>query len=225
MKLKNYKFEIKDKSLIYLPLLFKEGFSKIYNNETNTLSQFFFEIMDKKIAKKFIHGQLYLYNKLYDRELNKFLFPLKLIVPKLIEKLVSRLTVLQIYLHSDYSSKLIFHYNSFKPHEIVIEEKKNHKTQYIIKKILKKIKQNSKNTGLYPLIFYKKVATAGHSYHSGGTIPMEKKETKKISADLLGRPNNLKRIHCIDASILPSIPATTITLTIMANAYRIGVKS
>ena len=225
LKLKNYKFEIKDKSLIYLPLLFKEGFSKIYNNETNTLSQFFFEIMDKKIAKKFIHGQLYLYNKLYDRELNKFLFPLKLIVPKLIEKLVSRLTVLQIYLHSDYSSKLIFHYNSFKPHEIVIEEKKNHKTQYIIKKILKKIKQNSKNTGLYPLIFYKKVATAGHSYHSGGTIPMEKKKTKKVSADLLGRPNNLKRIHCIDASILPSIPATTITLTIMANAYRIGVKS
>ena len=39
------------------------------------------------------------------------------------------------------------------------------------------------------------------------------------------KPNNLKRIHCIDASVLPSIPATTITLTIMANAYRIGSES
>ena len=56
-------------------------------------------------------------------------------------------------------------------------------------------------------------------------MPMERVKTKEISTDLLGRPNNLKRIHCIDASILPSIPATTITLTIMANAYRIGSES
>ena len=75
------------------------------------------------------------------------------------------------------------------------------------------------------MIFYKKLATAGHSYHSGGTMPMERIKTKEVSTDLLGRPNNLKRIHCIDASILPSIPATTITLTIMANAYRIGSES
>ena len=225
LKLKEHKFEIKDKSLIYLPLLFKKSFSKIYNQETNTLSQIFFEIMDKKITKKFIHGQLYLYNKLYDREINKYLLPLKLLIPKIIEKLVSRLTVLQIYLHSDYSSKLIFHYNSTKPHEIVLEEIRNNKTDDVVKKILQKIKQNRKITGLYPLIFYKKLATAGHSYHSGGTMPMERIKTKEISTDLLGRPNNLKRIHCIDASILPSIPATTITLTIMANAYRIGSES
>ena len=95
--------------------------------------------MDKKITKKFIHGQLYLYNKLYDREINKYLLPLKLLIPKIIEKLVSRLTVLQIYLHSDYSSKLIFHYNSTKPHEIVLEEIRNNKTDDVVKKILQKL--------------------------------------------------------------------------------------
>ena len=45
------------------------------------------------------------------------------------------------------------------------------------------------------------------------------------SSDILGRPNNLKRIHCIDASVLPSIPSTTVTLTVMANAFRIGSKA
>jgi len=32
----------------------------------------------------------------------------------------------------------------------------------------------------------------------------------------------MRRIHAIDSTILPSIPATTITYTVMANAYRIG---
>ena len=88
-----------------------------------------------------------------------------------------------------------------------------------------KIKKNSKFTGLYPIILLNKVLRAGQSYHCGGTLPMKKKKSKEICSDLLGRPKNFKRIHCIDASILPSIPATTITLSVMANAYRIGSES
>jgi choline dehydrogenase-like flavoprotein len=41
------------------------------------------------------------------------------------------------------------------------------------------------------------------------------------TADLLGRPVGVERIHVIDSSVLPSIPAGAITFTIMANAVRI----
>ena len=41
-------------------------------------------------------------------------------------------------------------------------------------------------------------------------------------SDLLGRPLGASRIHVVDASVLPSIPATTITFGVMANAHRIG---
>jgi choline dehydrogenase-like flavoprotein len=41
-------------------------------------------------------------------------------------------------------------------------------------------------------------------------------------SDRLGRPFGLSRLHLIDASCLPAIPATTITLPVMANAHRIG---
>ncbi len=43
-----------------------------------------------------------------------------------------------------------------------------------------------------------------------------------IVTDRLGRPHGLKRVHVIDASTFPSISATTITLTAMANARRIA---
>jgi len=39
---------------------------------------------------------------------------------------------------------------------------------------------------------------------------------------MLGRPTGWSNIHFVDSSVLPSIPATTLALTIMANACRIG---
>jgi choline dehydrogenase-like flavoprotein len=44
-------------------------------------------------------------------------------------------------------------------------------------------------------------------------------------SDLLGRPMGLARVHLIDASVFPTIPATNITLTLMANAHRIAAAS
>jgi hypothetical protein len=32
----------------------------------------------------------------------------------------------------------------------------------------------------------------------------------------------MQRVHAVDATVLPSIPATTITFSAMANAFRIG---
>jgi choline dehydrogenase-like flavoprotein len=43
-----------------------------------------------------------------------------------------------------------------------------------------------------------------------------------FQADLLGRPTGFSRVHVVDASVFPSLPATTITLSVMANAHRIG---
>ena len=40
--------------------------------------------------------------------------------------------------------------------------------------------------------------------------------------DLLGRPSGFQHVHVVDATTFPSIPSTTITLTAMANAYRIA---
>ena len=44
-------------------------------------------------------------------------------------------------------------------------------------------------------------------------------------SDLLGRPMGLARVHLVDSSVFPTIPATNITLTLMANAHRIAAAS
>ncbi len=49
-----------------------------------------------------------------------------------------------------------------------------------------------------------------------------RKERTRHSSDTEGRPYGFDRVHLIDSSCLPSIPATTITLPVMANAWRIA---
>ena len=48
---------------------------------------------------------------------------------------------------------------------------------------------------------------------------------RSFETDLLGRPTGWRRIHAVDATVFPSIPATTITFSVMANAHRIGWES
>jgi choline dehydrogenase-like flavoprotein len=41
----------------------------------------------------------------------------------------------------------------------------------------------------------------------------------------VGRLKQWQRIHLVDGSVFPSIPASTFTLTVMANAHRIAEDS
>lgn len=67
------------------------------------------------------------------------------------------------------------------------------------------------------------VADVGRSFHIGGSFPMQ--ETPRagtFATDASGQLSGHPGVHLVDASTLPSIAGTTITLTAMANAHRIA---
>src|SRR5262249_34348978 len=72
-----------------------------------------------------------------------------------------------------------------------------------------------------PIPFMTKVGEPGKSYHSGGTVPM-RRDPGPLECDTLGRPAGLGRGPLVASSVSPTIPATNLTLTVMANAYRIA---
>jgi choline dehydrogenase-like flavoprotein len=71
------------------------------------------------------------------------------------------------------------------------------------------------------LPFLYSIGNFGYGFHVGSSFPMSK-TPQGSQSDIYGRPYGLKKIHIVDASIFPSIPASTITYTVMANSYRIG---
>ena len=75
---------------------------------------------------------------------------------------------------------------------------------------------------LYPLLPLLRLSGPGKSYHVGGSFPHASRPRSTFSSDRVGRVGAWKRIHLVDGSVFPSVPATTFTLTVMANAHRIG---
>ena len=68
------------------------------------------------------------------------------------------------------------------------------------------------------------VSAAAKSYHFGGSFPHSVNQTG-LGTDRLGHLDRWSNIHLVDASVFPNVPATTFTLTIMANAHRIASES
>jgi hypothetical protein len=64
------------------------------------------------------------------------------------------------------------------------------------------------------------------SYHFGGSFPhASEADTGSATTDRLGRLARWDRIHLIDGSVFPNVPATTFTLTVMANSHRIACEA
>ena len=76
----------------------------------------------------------------------------------------------------------------------------------------------------WPVVPMVSVSAAAKSYHFGGSFPHGETRTD-TATDRLGRLAKWDRIHLVDASVFPNVPATTFTLTVMANAHRIASES
>ena len=77
---------------------------------------------------------------------------------------------------------------------------------------------------LWPVVPMISLSGAAKSYHFGASFPHERGRTE-TTTDRTGRLGAWDNIHLVDASVFPNVPATTFTLTIMANAHRIATET
>jgi choline dehydrogenase-like flavoprotein len=89
--------------------------------------------------------------------------------------------------------------------------------------VLRRMMSAGIHLDLLPVIPMTSFSAPGKSYHWGGTFPhVRQPSLERNATDPLGRIPGWHRVHLIDASVFPSVAATTFTLTIMANAHRIA---
>jgi choline dehydrogenase-like flavoprotein len=95
----------------------------------------------------------------------------------------------------------------------------------MLRAVLARVGRSGPFLDLYPVIPALRFAGGAKSYHVGGSFPHGEHPSDLASSDRLGRVGPWRRIHLVDAAVFPTIPATTFTLTIMANAHRIATES
>ncbi len=93
----------------------------------------------------------------------------------------------------------------------------------MFRRVVTKVLQAAPRLDLWPVLPMMFFSAAGKSYHFGGSFPhSDLPADGPLTTDRWGRLGQWSRVHLVDASVFPTVPATTFTLTIMANAHRIA---
>jgi choline dehydrogenase-like flavoprotein len=184
-----------------------------------TLPQMFLEIDAPEVSPHLVHSQLYTWNENFARDLiANYGHGLAISAPVL-RAMARRLIVAQMFLHSDHSAGIELRLAA--DGRLSPTLKGNPATEPVLAAARAKLSRAMAYAGLTTLGFAARPGPVGSSFHVGGTVPMSTAPVDGQS-DVIGRPYGLERIHLVDASVFPSIPATTITYSAMANASRIG---
>lgn len=211
--------ELLDSQHLFLPLLHGWGTPRDPATEPrHALTQAFLEVTDPEVSPWTVHAQIYSYNEFYALDMKGRYGRLPFSGP-LFEALARRLLVAQVFLHSDHSHRIGL--KAGEGGRLDARLIPNPAMVAAAARARRRIAKAGAALGLLALTPTSRLGAPGSSFHVGGSFPM-RREPRRLQTDALGRPAGLARTHLIDASVLPSVPATTITYSVMANAHRIA---
>lgn len=211
---------LRDSQHAFLPMLHRwRNPTRPDRGRFHTLPQVFLELDAAEVSPFLVHAQVYSWNEFYARDLiQNYARKLPGSAP-LFTLLARRLMVAQLFLHSDHSHRIGLVLDADGRLRATLEE--NPDTGRVVQAAARRIGRAMGHAGLTALGFATRGAAPGSSFHVGASLPMAA-TPRGAQSDPLGRPAGLSRLHVIDASVLPAVPATTITFPVMANAHRIA---
>ena len=215
---------LRDSQYFLMPLLLFRKVRGATREWLHALSQAFIEIADPGGQGPTAHIQIYSNNDLISQAVAKAFGPFQGPLGFVVRDLHDRLLVAQGYLHSQHSSRIAVCLKKDPARgaeRLELRAELNPAARAQVRKLVFKLCRHARLTGALPLPVMLKIAEPGRSFHSGGSFPMSA-TPRGFQTDLLGRVPGWQSIHAVDATVFPSIPATTITLSAMANAHRIG---
>jgi choline dehydrogenase-like flavoprotein len=214
-----------DNCYFLLPLIRYRSQPGALDEHLHTLAQVFMEVVDAAVGPHTSHLQVYTYNELFQKEIGRLLGPLDRLLPTFARRsMLGRLLLIQGYLHSDLSARIritLRRASEGRAASLELAAEKNARTLPALSALRRRLWSERSSMKAFPASRAMRVGEPGRGFHTGGTFPM-RLNPGAFEVDVLGRPDGFSRLHLVDASVFPSLPATTITLSIMANAHRIG---
>lgn len=228
LKLHAHTFSLKTNQNSFFPLIrFKRTKLKRDAIENN-IAQLFLEVKNDLTFDRFVHLQIYQYGEYVLEPIKRILGPLTGIFKFLFRPFLERIIIVQSMLHSDFSDHLLLEpiETSAGEWRLKITGKPNSKMSLGYKNLSKILVKNLKIIKGMPISKLILVDPPGASNHLGCSFPMkENPDHSKHESDTLGRVGGGQNVHIIDSTVLPSLPAPTISYTLMANACRIAEKA
>ncbi len=209
---------LRDSQYFVMPMLTPRGVRVGVATQGNTLAQVFVELDAARVSERSVHLQIYGYNDLMLSALANRLPLAPGTLERLLQPLLGRLVVIQGYLHSTESPGLTMRRDAGR---VVIVGDDEAAGAERVRRLVRHLAASGRLLGMFPIPGLVQIGRPGKSNHVGGSLPM-RHSPSELETDTLGRLPNWNRVHVVDAAIFPSLPATTVTISVMANAYRIA---
>jgi choline dehydrogenase-like flavoprotein len=210
---------LQDSLYFMIPMLTARAAPVGMARQGNTLAQVFVELNEELISRYTVHLQLYGYNELMLAALTQRRLPLSIErLERLLAPVLGRLIVIQGYMHSADSPGLAIDCERDRV-RLVGEDGALGVAR--VRRLVRHLAANGRSLGMVPVPGLLQVGGPGKGNHLGGSFPM-RRTPAAFETDALGRLPGWDRVHVVDAAILPTVPATTVTLSVMANAHRIA---
>jgi len=214
-----------DNQYFLLPFLTRKGVVDVESEKMHTLCQLLMSVMDPTVSPFTVNLQLYAYNDLYRHALLRLFGPAASLAQPFMGAILGRLMLVQGYLHSHDSNRIrLTLRKTAAGARFDVETDFSDRPRKVLKQLVRALWKRRAALGGWPVGPFLQRGQFSTGNHSGGTLPM-KVHPKGAESDTLGRPGGFQRIHVVDSSVLPSLPATSITLGVMANASRIATLS
>lgn len=212
-----------DSQYFIYPILRLKPAGDVGSERMHTSCQIFMEVDDPKISQHLVHLQIYGYSSFLHQEILRTFIRFPLRSKRLQKWFFSRLMIIQGFIHSDESGHIELSATRNKDGGVGLLARpiRSLASLRVVLMLGLKLLRHTRSLGVLVLIPGLKIPRPGVGYHSGGTFPM-KSEPGHGETDTIGRLNGWKSIHIVDSSVFPSVPATTITMSAMANAHRIA---
>jgi choline dehydrogenase-like flavoprotein len=137
---------------------------------------------------------------------------------RVLRPLVGRMIVMQGYLHSGDSPGMTL---ELKADGVRLLGDDPAEGIARVRRLVRRLTANAHLLGMAPIPGLTQLGRPGKGNHVGGSLPMRHRPSE-LETDTMGRVPGWDRVHVVDSSVLPSLPATTVTLSVMANAHRIA---
>lgn len=219
LELYNHPIRVRHSDRFMLPFLRFKGTTGVYQEKLHTLCQIFLEVHDRSISQYDVHLQAYTYNDLFKKALDSKLGPIAGLFAWPVRMLLARLVIFFGYIHSEESAHMRLEVKEGEPSTVKISGVPNPIAKKTMWRVVRKLFRHFGALG--GVVGLPVLDPPGGGNHTGGTFPM-RENPSELETDTLGRLKGFRRVHLVDSSVFPSLPAATITLSIMANSYRIA---
>lgn len=200
-----------------LPLLMDAAPEGAPEPRLHTLAQLFLELKDDAVSKRLLHLQIYGHNEFVAERLSW--------LPGFLARpLAARLLAAQGYLHSNEGAPVAVE-PSGRGEDLRLRLTAGPpRAKAAARRAAAALSRAASDLGLTPLTPLMRVGLPGEGNHIGGIFPM-RAAPGPWETDRQGRLGGRGRVFLADASILPSLPASTITYATMANASRVATEA